>query len=188
MLREGRLADGHQVDNVSYQQAIREVADLRLKLAQTFRKVDILLTPCATRPGAENTDGDGQCNPSTQPGTCPVIQSSLCPCSAPRSPGYPSVVSLSPASPRTICCWRRPTNSWWRLSNNDRAFENIYKANIRKANLHAISFFGVASVMIAVTHANVEIMNSLLGVSASVRQSAARPGISNNELNSRVSR
>lgn len=59
VLREGRLADGHQVDNATYQQAIMEVASLRVMLAQTFSDVDILLTPCATGPAPKSLAATG---------------------------------------------------------------------------------------------------------------------------------
>lgn len=54
VLREGRLADGHQVDNATYQKAIIEVAELRLKLAQAFGDVDILITPVAAGPAPKS--------------------------------------------------------------------------------------------------------------------------------------
>ena len=59
VLREGRLADGHQVDNATYQKAIQEVAELRLKLAQTFSDVDILITPVATGPAPKSLSATG---------------------------------------------------------------------------------------------------------------------------------
>lgn len=59
VLREGRLADGHQVDNFTYQKAIREVAGLRLKLTQTFSDVDLLITPVATGPAPKSISATG---------------------------------------------------------------------------------------------------------------------------------
>lgn len=59
ILREGRLADGRQVDNAQYQIMIREVAALRLKLAETFRDVDVLLTPSAAGPAPESQAATG---------------------------------------------------------------------------------------------------------------------------------
>ena len=59
VLREGRLADGHQVDNVTYQKAIREVAGLRLRLAETFSDVDVLITPVATGPAPKSLSATG---------------------------------------------------------------------------------------------------------------------------------
>jgi Asp-tRNA(Asn)/Glu-tRNA(Gln) amidotransferase A subunit family amidase len=59
VLREGRLADGHQVDNVTYQKAIREVAELRLMLAQKFNDVDILITPVAKGPAPKSLAATG---------------------------------------------------------------------------------------------------------------------------------
>jgi len=47
VLREGRLADGRVLDNRGYQEAIREVAGLRSKLALAFRDADVLVTPSA---------------------------------------------------------------------------------------------------------------------------------------------
>ena len=64
VLREGRLADGHMVDVREYQNAILEVADLRLRLAKTFADVDILVCPSATGPALATleTTGDAAFN------------------------------------------------------------------------------------------------------------------------------
>lgn len=59
ILREGRLADGHQVDNATYQKAIQEVAELRLKLAQTFCDVDIMISPVAVGPAPKSISATG---------------------------------------------------------------------------------------------------------------------------------
>lgn len=59
ILREGRLADGHEVDNIRYQKVIREVADLRLKLAETYEGVDVLITPVATGPAPKSLSATG---------------------------------------------------------------------------------------------------------------------------------
>lgn len=50
VLRDGRLADGHRVDNREYQSAIQELAALRMQLARTFAEVDILVSPSAAGP------------------------------------------------------------------------------------------------------------------------------------------
>lgn len=59
VLREGRLADGHQVDNATYQKMIQEVAELRVKVAQTFSEVDILITPVAAGPAPKSLSATG---------------------------------------------------------------------------------------------------------------------------------
>ena len=60
VLREGRLADGHQVDNREYQGAIQEVTALRGQLAQTFEEVDILVSPSAAGPAPATLETTGE--------------------------------------------------------------------------------------------------------------------------------
>ena len=60
VLREGRLADGHQVDNREYQGAIHEVTALRGQLAQTFEEVDILVSPSAAGPAPATLETTGE--------------------------------------------------------------------------------------------------------------------------------
>jgi Asp-tRNA(Asn)/Glu-tRNA(Gln) amidotransferase A subunit family amidase len=59
VLRDGRLADGQILDNRGYQKAIQEVTGLRLKLAQTFQEVDVLVTPSAAGPAPRTLDATG---------------------------------------------------------------------------------------------------------------------------------
>lgn len=59
ILREGRLADGREVDNVGYQKLIQEVAGLRLKLGHTFADVDVLITPVAAGPAPKSISATG---------------------------------------------------------------------------------------------------------------------------------
>lgn len=75
VLREGRLADGHQVDNREYQSAIREVAALRMQLAQTFADVDVLITPSAAGPAPATltTTGNATFNSAWSLAGNPVI-------------------------------------------------------------------------------------------------------------------
>ncbi len=47
VLREGRLADGIELDSGGYQSALQEVTALRAQLARAFTKVDILVFPSA---------------------------------------------------------------------------------------------------------------------------------------------
>jgi len=60
VLREGRLADGHRVDNRQYQSAIQEVATLRQQLARTFAEVDILISPSAAGPAPATLKTTGE--------------------------------------------------------------------------------------------------------------------------------
>jgi Asp-tRNA(Asn)/Glu-tRNA(Gln) amidotransferase A subunit family amidase len=47
------------LDNRGYQKAIQEVTGLRLKLAQTFQEVDVLVTPSAAGPAPRTLDATG---------------------------------------------------------------------------------------------------------------------------------
>ena len=60
VLREGRLADGYQVDHREYQGAIQEVTTLRRQLALTFEKVDILVSPSAAGPAPVTLESTGE--------------------------------------------------------------------------------------------------------------------------------
>lgn len=60
ILREGRLADGVRVSASEYQAAIREVASLRLRLADLFNDVDILLFPSADGPAPAGIEATGK--------------------------------------------------------------------------------------------------------------------------------
>ncbi len=64
VLREGRLADGREMDSRAYQSAIGEVAALRLQLAGVFAEVDILVCPSAAGPAPATleTTGDAAFN------------------------------------------------------------------------------------------------------------------------------
>lgn len=58
ILREGRLADGQELDIRGYQAAIQETALLRTRLAEVFKEVDIIVSPSAPGPaplGLEST-------------------------------------------------------------------------------------------------------------------------------------
>lgn len=58
-LREGRLATGHSVSNAEYHAAIQEVARLRVRLAEAFEGVDILVLPSAPSAALERLDYTG---------------------------------------------------------------------------------------------------------------------------------
>jgi len=60
VLREGRLADGHRVENREYQNAIQEMAILRMQLARTFAEVDILVSPSAAGPAPATLVSTGE--------------------------------------------------------------------------------------------------------------------------------
>jgi Asp-tRNA(Asn)/Glu-tRNA(Gln) amidotransferase A subunit family amidase len=60
VLRDGRLADGHRVDNHEYQSAVQEVTKLRSQLAQTFANIDILVTPSAVGPAPATLETTGE--------------------------------------------------------------------------------------------------------------------------------
>lgn len=60
ILREGRLADGHRVDNREYQSAVREVSALRMQVARTFEEVDILVSPSAAGPAPATLETTGE--------------------------------------------------------------------------------------------------------------------------------
>jgi Asp-tRNA(Asn)/Glu-tRNA(Gln) amidotransferase A subunit family amidase len=64
VLREGRLADGHQVDGREYQNAIQEATRLRARLALEFTEIDILVCPSAAGPALATleTTGDAAFN------------------------------------------------------------------------------------------------------------------------------
>ena len=59
VLREGRLADGKELDNRGYHNALLEVTDLRARLAQTFASVDLLLSPSAAGPALAGLQSTG---------------------------------------------------------------------------------------------------------------------------------
>jgi len=59
ILREGRLADGHRVDNREYQSAVREVTALRMRVARTFEEVDLLVSPSAAGPAPATLETTG---------------------------------------------------------------------------------------------------------------------------------
>jgi len=60
VLREGRLADGHEVDIGDYQSAIQEAAALRGNLDQAFEDVDILISPSAAGPAPATLTTTGE--------------------------------------------------------------------------------------------------------------------------------
>ena len=60
ILREGRLAEGHDVGNDEYQSAVREVTALRAQVARTFAKVDILVSPSAVGPAPPTLETTGE--------------------------------------------------------------------------------------------------------------------------------
>jgi Asp-tRNA(Asn)/Glu-tRNA(Gln) amidotransferase A subunit family amidase len=59
ILREGRLADGNEVDVGQYQAMIQEVADIRLRLRDTFNEVDALIAPAAAGPAPATLQATG---------------------------------------------------------------------------------------------------------------------------------
>ncbi len=60
ILREGRLADGRELDSHGYQRALREVAALRSQLAGTFSEVDILVSASAAGPAPATLETTGE--------------------------------------------------------------------------------------------------------------------------------
>ena len=60
ILRQGRLAEGHDVGNDEYQSAVREVTALRAQVARTFAKVDILVSPSAVGPAPATLETTGE--------------------------------------------------------------------------------------------------------------------------------
>ena len=59
VLREGRLADGREVDSRRYPDLIREAAFLRASLAEAFTGVDILVSPSAAGPAPASLESTG---------------------------------------------------------------------------------------------------------------------------------
>lgn len=59
ILREGRLADGAELDAAGYQRAVREVQELRTRLAGAFVAVDVLVTPSAAGPAPATLETTG---------------------------------------------------------------------------------------------------------------------------------
>ncbi len=58
-LRDGRLAAGHDVTNAEYHAAVQEVARLRVRLAEAFESVDVLVLPSAPSAALERLDYTG---------------------------------------------------------------------------------------------------------------------------------
>lgn len=59
VLREGRLADGREVDSRRYPNLIREAAALRVSLAEAFIGVDVLVSPSAAGPAPASLESTG---------------------------------------------------------------------------------------------------------------------------------
>ena len=59
VLREGRLADGREVDSRRYLDLIREAASLRVSLVEAFKGVDILVSPSAAGPAPASLESTG---------------------------------------------------------------------------------------------------------------------------------
>ena len=59
VLREGRLADGQELDSRGYQKAIQEAAALRIRVAEVFQSVDILVSPSAAGPAPSGLQSTG---------------------------------------------------------------------------------------------------------------------------------
>ena len=59
VLREGRLADGREVDSRRYPDLIREVAALRATLAEALKVVDIMISPSAAGPAPASLESTG---------------------------------------------------------------------------------------------------------------------------------
>jgi len=60
ILREGRLADGQGIGNREYQNAVQEVAALRMRVARTFAEVDLLVSPSAAGPAPATLETTGE--------------------------------------------------------------------------------------------------------------------------------
>ena len=59
ILREGRLADGRELDNRGYQALILEVAEYQMRIAEKFQNVDILVTPSASSAAPKTLEATG---------------------------------------------------------------------------------------------------------------------------------
>ena len=59
VLRDGRLADGRELDNRGYQEALREVAELRNAVTEAFQDTDVIVTPSAATPAPKSLAATG---------------------------------------------------------------------------------------------------------------------------------
>ncbi|MBT6094268.1 MAG: amidase [Rhodospirillaceae bacterium] len=59
VLREGRLADGQELDSRGYQNALQELTGLRSNLARAFQEVDVIATPSAASPAPRTLAATG---------------------------------------------------------------------------------------------------------------------------------